>query len=93
MKTSSYGFLSLLVFIKNKDKPYCPSMKQLIDATDRLANKFGCKNINISLVTKYNIIKDLQKQNYLVAWRKGKQMRLKLSERMSSYIELMFEKV
>ena len=87
MKTSTYGFLSLLVFIKNKDKPYCPSIKQLIDATDLLAKKLGCKDINISINTKYNIIKDLKKQNLLVSWKKGKQMRLKLSEKMTNYVE------
>jgi hypothetical protein len=86
MKTSTYGFLTLLVFIKNKDKPYCPSIKQLIDATDILANKLGCKDINISLATKYNIIKELEKQNLLISWKKGKQMRLKLSEKMISYL-------
>ena len=86
MKTSTYGFLSLLVFIKNKDKRYCPSIKHLIDSTDLLAKKLGCKDIGISVNTKYNIIKDLQKQNLLISWKKGKQMRLKLSEKMIGYL-------
>ena len=54
----TYSFLILIVFIRNIDKERIPSVQDLVNVTDELANKFGI-SVDITLQTKYAVIREL----------------------------------
>lgn len=85
MKVSTYSILVLLVFIRNIEKSECSSIKQLIAVTDKLSEKMGFTN-NLSFTTKYNVIRELQKQRILVGGQKKYSVPISLSDEIRKYI-------
>lgn len=85
MKSSIYSILVLLVFIRNIDKPGCQSIKQLIQVTDKLAEKFGFEETP-SYMTKFNVVRELIKQGILTEGERSFSIPLSISESIKYYI-------
>lgn len=85
MKSSTYSILVLLVFIHNIEKGECESIKQLIQVADKLASKLSI-NVDISYMTKYNVIRDLLKQGILIKGSKSGTQPILPSDDIIKYI-------
>jgi hypothetical protein len=85
MSSSTYGFLVHLAFEKNIDKPYCPSINQIVKVTDSLAKKLDCDVSDVSLSQKYRIVNELMEKKLLVTWRKGRKKRIRFSDKLKNY--------
>jgi len=85
VKSTTYSILVLLVFIRNIEKAECSSIKQLIQVTDKLSKKLGFNN-TLSYMTKYYVVKELQKQGILVEGPKGYSLPISLSDKIRKYI-------
>lgn len=91
MKASTYGSLIMLMFIRNIDKTYCSSIQQVINLTDALADKFKLET-DLSYMTKYLIVKNLVESGILVMQKKGKNRKIKLTQKVKRYaVERMSE--
>jgi hypothetical protein len=67
------------------EKGECSSIKQLIEVTDKLANKLGIK-VDISYMTKFYVIKDLLKQKLLTEGKKDHSLPIFLSDEIKKQI-------
>jgi len=81
----SYGCLVILVFVRNIDKKECSSIKQLIDITDKLAEKIGYKT-TIKYDTKISIIKDMVDRGILVKGERSETQPISLRDEIRGYV-------
>lgn len=68
LKSATYGFCVMLAMLKELGAEY-ESIKELTEAIDNISNDMGCKP-NLSPMTKYNVIYDLEKSGLIVFYRK-----------------------
>ena len=85
MHTPTYATLILLLFIKNINSRQANSIKQVIDLTDALAQKLGY-SLDISYMTKFNIVKDMIATNILVGKHTKKRVTVRLSTKIRRVI-------
>ena len=85
MKSSTYGSIATIAFVKNKDK-VCKSVEGAIKVTDKYCEKLNLEN-NLSHMTKYRIIDDLIKSNIFSEKKEAKERKLKLSSKISDIIK------
>lgn len=80
IKSSTYGLLLSIVFIRNRDK-IATSIDGAIRAVDKL-----CKELNldcdISHMTKYRVISELLDAKILVSRKTNKNRKLKMSKKI-----------
>ena len=85
MKSSIYGSIATIAFIKNKGK-ICKSIEGAIKVTDKYCEELNLEN-DLSHMTKYRIINDLISSNIFVGKKESKECKLKLSSEINSLIE------
>ena len=83
--TKTYTALILILFFKNFNTKEVPCTRDLITMTDMLANHFNLR-INISLQTKYSIVRELIDSDVLSCNSVEGFRSLELEKRIREYI-------
>ncbi len=86
MKSSTYGSIATIAFVKNKDK-VCKSVDSAIKVTDRYCKELNLQN-NFSYMTKYRILNDLIVSKILSDKKEKKKRKLKLSNEINKFLEI-----
>ena len=86
MKTAEYASVIILLFVKNIDKEYCNSVKEVIQLTDVLAKKFKLRPKIVPYSTKYHLIHGLVSSKILTAKKDGSFKKIKLAEPIKNYL-------
>lgn len=83
MKSSTYGFFVMLTFLSSLGESHT-SITNLIKFTDSIAKEMGC-NPNLSDMTKYNVIKELEK-NALIVLDKKHRATVSLKNKVEDFV-------
>jgi len=86
MNSQVYSALVMVLFFRNYDKEKVPSIKQLVEITDSLAEKLGI-SINISTQTKYNAIKKLVTSGILTSDAEFGYQMISISKKVRKYLD------
>ena len=89
MKSSTYGSIATIVFIKNKEK-VCKSLDSAIKVTDNYCKKLSLNN-ELSYMTKYRIINELVKSNVLIDDKNKKNRKISLSNKINDIIKWAYQ--
>ena len=81
-----YSCLILLLFTKNINKEYLNSIRSLTKVVDKLAQKLDLE-INLTYMSKYNIIKNLVNCGILVEEKDNNKIKIALSDKLKEYVK------
>jgi len=85
LKSSTYGSIATIAFVKNRKK-VCKSVEGAIKVTDKYCEKLNLDN-NLSHMTKYRVIDDLIGSNIITDKKGFKERKLKLSSKINEIVK------
>lgn len=70
MKSSTYGFFVMLAFLGEMGEKF-DTITDLIKSADGIAIDMGCKSKNLTYMTKFKAIKELERDGLIVLHKRG----------------------
>ena len=84
MKSSTYGSIATIAFIKNRTK-VCKSIDSAIKITDKYCKRIKLDN-KLSYMTKYRVLSELINSNIIEEMKDKRNCKLKLSSMINDFL-------